>query len=208
MDFARGLGIRRERALEILLRGAARPVDAGRVSYRDAAERRRHFANIADFGLGRATALAIERGPKALGGPLAYGYGALASIARYRPTPIRVEIDGRAAYDGPAALVGVANGPYFGGGMHAAPNARHGDGEFEVLVVEGIGRRQLALDVLPKVYRGAHVDHPALHFFRGQSVTIDADGSFPLEADGEGLGDVPARVELLPRALSILAPAG
>ena len=209
-DFARGLGIRRARALDILLHGSARSVDAGRIDYRggDGAERRRHFINIADFGLGRATALASERGPKALGGTLAYLYGALASIARYRPTPIRLAVDGRAAYDGPGALVGVANGPYFGGGMHAAPKARHDDGLFDIFVVGGVGRRALATDLLPRVYRGAHLRHPAVRFFRGASVALDADGPFPLEADGEGLGDVPARVALLPRALSILVPAG
>src|SRR3712207_9546071 len=95
----------------------------------------------------------------------------------------------------------------FGGGMHAAPKARHDDGLFDVFVVEGVGRRTLATELLPRIYRGAHLRHAAVHFYRGASVAIDADGPFPLEADGEGLGDVPARVELLPRALSILAPA-
>ena len=109
-------------------------------------------------------------------------------------------------YDGPSALVAVANGPYFGGGMRAAPNARHGDGLFEILVLDGIGRRQLALDVLPKVYRGAHARHPALHFFQGRRVTLDADGPFPLEADGEGLGDVPAELAIVPGALRVLVP--
>jgi YegS/Rv2252/BmrU family lipid kinase len=206
-DFARGLGVRRDGAVAALLGGTVRTIDAGRVRYRDGdGERWRHFANIADFGLGRSTALAIERGPKRLGGTLAYLYGALTSIARYRPARVRVAVDGAEVYAGPSALVAVANGSYFGGGMHVAPHARHGDGRFEVLVVEGIGRRQLATDVLPKVYRGAHLNHPALHFFQGRRVTVDADGSFPLEADGEGLGDVPAELEIVPGALRILVP--
>ena len=38
------------------------------------------------------------------------------------------------------------------------------------------------------------------------NVTLDADGPFPLEADGEGLGDVPAEVEILPGALRVYVP--
>ncbi len=211
-DFARGLGIGRKRAIETLLRGAPRPIDAGHVRYHGegdeaGAERERHFINIADCGLGYETNRAIARGPKALGGPLAYLYGALSSIARYAPAVVRVAVDGQPVYSGPSAIVGVANGPYFGGGMHAAPKARHDDGLFDVFVLEGVTRRVLAGDLLPKVYRGAHLLHPALHFFRGTSVTVDADRPFRLQLDGDAVGDAPARFTLLPRALRVLTPA-
>ncbi len=209
-DFARGLGISGKVAIDVLLRGTARPVDVGRVAFHDdaGARRERHFINIADCGLGYETNLAIARGPKALGGTLAYLYGALSSIARYTPTVARVGVDGQPVYNGPSAIVGVANGPFFGGGMHAAPKARHDDGLFDVLVLEGVPRRVLIADLLPKVYRGAHLRHPAVHFFRGATVTVEADGPFLLQVDGDGVGDAPARFTLLPRALLVLTPAG
>jgi YegS/Rv2252/BmrU family lipid kinase len=206
-DFARGLGIGRETMFDALLRGRARAVDVGRVAFRDAAgaERERHFINIADLGLGYQTNLAVRRAPRALG-PAAYLYGALASIARYRPVEARVVVDGQPAYDGPVAIVGVANGPFFGGGMHAAPKARHDDGLLDVLVLEGVSRRALIADLLPRVYRGAHLRHPAVHFFRGEAVAVEAATPLMLQADGEGVGGAPARFSVLPRALRVLTP--
>jgi diacylglycerol kinase (ATP) len=209
-DFARGLGIPGgAAAIEVLLHGHPQPLDLGLATYRDAQGREvtRAFANVADFGLGPETSALIALGSTRLG-PAAYFLGALQAIAAFTPTPIRVEVDGATVYDGPSGMAVVANGSYFGGGMQVAPHAQPDDGEFEILVLDCVGRRTLVTDILPRIYRGTHIHHMAVHQARGRTVTIDATTPFPLELDGEIVGATPARFTLLPGALRVLVPEG
>lgn len=208
-DFARGLGIRSgAAALATLARGKERPIDAGRVAFFDAAgtERVRHFVNVADFGLGPATSEQTPRDHRRFG-TAAFLWGALVAIAGYAPVPARVEIDGVLAYEGPSSIVVVANGQRFGGGMRVAPKARLDDGLFDIVMLGAVTRRALLTGLLPRIYRGTHLRHPAVHLGRGAQVTVGATAPFPLELDGEVVGFAPARFEVLPCALRVLAPA-
>lgn len=207
-DFARGMGISGEAAaLEVLKRGHTRSLDLGIAMFRDGQGREatRAFANVADFGLGPETSDLIARGPKRLG-PAAYLYGALRAIAAFTPTPIRVEVDDEPIYDGPSGMAVIANSSHFGGGMRVAPRARVDDGLFEVLVLDCASRRTLVTEILPRIYRGAHLGHPAILQARGRAVTITASKPFPLEVDGEIVGATPAQFSLLPGALRVLVP--
>jgi diacylglycerol kinase (ATP) len=102
--------------------------------------------------------------------------------------------------------VAVANGRYFGGGMKIAPHARLDDGLLDILLLEHTSRRVLATELLPLVYRGAHPRHPAVHFYRGGAVSIEAGAPFPLELDGEVVGATPVTLAVARRALQVLAP--
>ncbi|HEX5501655.1 MAG TPA: diacylglycerol kinase family protein [Thermomicrobiales bacterium] len=209
-DFARCLGITRATALAAITDGAPRAVDVGRARFLapDGTPGERYFLNVADLGLGPRASLAIRRGPRRLG-PVAYLYGALAGIVAYAPEDVRVAVDGAPVFAGPAGLVAVANGEFFGGGMRLAPGARPDDGAFDVLTLAGTSRRALAADLLPRVYRGAHLGHPAVRLRRGRTVQIEACGPapWPFEADGEVVGTTPVTIEILPRAITVLTPA-
>ena len=92
--------------------------------------------------------------------------------------------------------------------MHVAPPARPDDGWLDVVVIAGLTRAQL-LAKLPKIYRGTHLDDPAVRCYRGRVLEIEGTPSaVRIEADGESLGSAPARVEIEPDALSVLGPAG
>ncbi len=205
-DLARGLGIPSgAAAITLLQRGQTRPLDLGLATFRDERgdEITRAFANVADFGLGPQTSRAITAGPKGLG-PAAYLYGALRAIAAYAPTPIRVTVDGATIHEGPSGLVAVANGSHFGGGMRIAPTARTDDGALDVLVLCDTTRRVLVGDLLPKLYSGAHLGHPAVRHARGSVVTVEGAMPFPLELDGEVVGTTPARFTVVRGAVRML----
>jgi diacylglycerol kinase (ATP) len=78
-----------------------------------------------------------------------------------------------------------------------------------VLTLAGTTRRALAIDLLPRVYRGAHLGHPAVRLHRGREVRVEACGGapWPLETDGEVVGTTPVTIAILPRAVEVLAPA-
>ena len=204
-DLRRTLDVPREpdAALAAIAAGRSTALDAGRVAYVDRAGREAvaYFANIASFGISGLTTELVNRAPKALGGRLSFLIGTLRAIASYRAAPVALRVDGELAHEGPLVLAAAANGRYFGGGMHVAPRARPDDGLLDVVVVPGFGKLRLAAE-LPRIYRGSHLDVPGVVWRRGASVEATPLGEPPwLEIDGEPLGRLPARVEILPKAL-------
>jgi YegS/Rv2252/BmrU family lipid kinase len=209
-DFLRTLGVPRElgRAIECLREGKPRPLDAGRARFVDASGRcvRAHFVNVASFGVSGRVVELVNRSRKPLGGRAAFLLGALRAIARHRSQPVRIRVDGELVHEGPLVLAAAANGRYFGSGMCIAPDARTDDGLFDVVAVGALGRAQL-LRKLPLIYRGAHLGDAAVRVWRGRSVEAEAmDGPVPVELDGEPLGRLPARFEMLPAALMLIGP--
>jgi diacylglycerol kinase family enzyme len=103
-------------------------------------------------------------------------------------------------------LAAAANGRFFGAGMFIAPEARTDDGLFDLIGVAGLGRTQL-LRKLPLIYRGAHLGDDAVRAWRGRCVEAEPlAGPVPVELDGEPLGRLPARFEMLPAALVLIGP--
>lgn len=211
LDFARSAGIPRDpvRALEILGSAKPRPVDAGRIAFRDreGRERRAGFLNVTSFGVSGLVVDLVNRAPKVLGARLSFLAGTLRALLRFRCRPVRLRLDGRVVFEGPLVLCAVANGGWFGGGMHVAPAARLDDGLLEVVVVRELSRPRLVAK-LATIYRGTHLDDPAVAHFRGRLLEAEAAaGEVPIEVDGDPLGCLPARVEIVPGAVSLLCPA-
>jgi diacylglycerol kinase (ATP) len=103
-------------------------------------------------------------------------------------------------------LAAAANGRYFGGGMLVAPQAHCDDGKLDVVVVAGLSKAQL-LTKLVRIYRGTHLADPAVESFRGRVIEAQGASEVRLEVDGEPVGCLPVRIEVLEGALSLLAPA-
>jgi YegS/Rv2252/BmrU family lipid kinase len=210
-DFARSLGLPREfePALDVIAAGHTRTVDAGRVHFRGrrGEERVAHFANVASMGLSALVTELVARTPALFGPTATFALGALGAIARFRSTHVQLRVDGELVHDAPLTLATGANGRWFGAGMQVAPEAKLDDGLLDVVVVKGLSRPAL-LAKLPKIYPGAHLRDPVVQLLRGRCIEADAPGGrVPIELDGEPLGTLPARIEVLPAALRVIAPA-
>jgi diacylglycerol kinase (ATP) len=57
------------------------------------------------------------------------------------------------------------------------------------------------LRVFPKVYRGTHINHPQIEILRGKTVEIAAAAI--AYADGERIGNLPLKANLIPHALKV-----
>ena len=196
-------------AIACIASGRAHPADAGRVQYvdEDGKDGVRYFANVASFGISAAVVEIVEHTTRRLGGGVAFLIGALRALLRCRGEHVSIRVDGEPVYEGPLVLGTAANGRYFGGGMQVAPGARIDDGLLDVVAVAGLPRTKL-LAKLPKIYRGTHLQDPAVTHCRGRVIEAVAEpGLVRLELDGEAIGTLPARCEVLPGALSIIGPA-
>ncbi len=89
-----------------------------------------------------------------------------------------------------------------------APMAQWDDGMLEVLWAGGVSRPRLLLDLIPRVYRGAHLGRPGVAHHTATSARVTSERELLLQVDGEVIGDVSLEVmfTVLPGALRVLAP--
>lgn len=210
-DFPRLFGITRpEQVVSVLRDGQVCRVDVGLIEYRSDGEqvRRRYFVNMADVGLGAATAASVSQSTKAFGGFLAYAIGAARTILRYRSRPLELWVDDRLVFQGRALMVALANGRFHAGGMRIAPMASVTDGQLEVFLLRECPRWQLLGTLFPAVYRGRHVGHPAVDHWQARRVTVLAPEPLPVEMDGEQPGTTNITATVISRAVAIRVPRG
>ena len=91
--------------------------------------------------------------------------------------------------------------------MKVTPAASVDDGLLDVCLVRPVPRLEV-LRMIPKTFRGRHVDHPAVSMYQTRRLEIDSQEPLSLWADGERITQTPARIEVVPRGLSVLVPAG
>lgn len=207
-DLARCLGIPygAEAALETALGDRARAIDMGRIEFaRGSRTVRRVFANIAEAGFGALAAGQMGKLGRYAGSALAYPMGILLALATYRAQPVRVVSDASEIRCRRLTLVAIANGKYFGRGMKPAPEAQVDDGWLDVVVLEGFTNA----DIVQKMGQfrvGAFSGYSGVHARRARSVEVHGPRTVLVEADGELLGHLPLRVELIARSLRVAVP--
>lgn len=172
------------------------PLDVGTVSTTSLSghTERRYFVNVAEAGLGAAVAARAERMSPRLG-QAKYFLGFWRTMPGFKLAQVRVQAD-RKVYEGPAYMVVVGNGQYYGGGMKISPRSYPGDAVLDVLVFKG--PKSDSFTMIPKIYRGDHIPNDHVEEFRVKhELVIEADRPLPIEADGEILGTTPATFGVL-----------
>lgn len=165
------------------------------------------FVNVAGFGFDAEVATRVNRMPKLpyIAGTLPYVAGVLQTLWQYRAPRMHITLDGQ-PLERAVFLVAVGNCASYGGGMRIVPDARPDDGAFDVCIVKDLSRLEV-LRLLPKLYSGGHVGHPAVELYRCRSLTADADFRVLCQADGELFGGLPAQFSVLPGALQCVTGA-
>jgi diacylglycerol kinase (ATP) len=196
-----------ERALAIVASGATRTIDLGRATYvaHSGEEESRLFLNIASCGLSGAVAERANRTSKRLGGTPSFLWATVATFAGWKNVGFKITMD-----DEQRELIAnntiVANGRYFGGGMHIAPDARPDDGLLDAIVFGDVGRLDLALN-MHRLYRGTILRHPKASHRLARTVSVETARPLPIEIDGEQPGVTPVRFEVVPAALRLRVPS-
>lgn len=212
-DFARGLGLPDgvDAMLERTAGSAVRMMDVGRISYIDdhGALASRHFINIASLGLSGHVDRAVNADKRKgrMPAKALFLWRTVTEFLNYRFDDVVITIDDGEPIEGRVALVAVANGPFFGGGMMIAPDASLDDGQFDIVILRAAGKVALMRDIR-LLYTGRHRSHPAVTILRGRKVLVEpaggaAEDSALVDIDGEAPGRIPAQFEIVPRALKL-----
>ncbi len=204
-DFIRSIGLppRYADACRRLLDPRRLLVDLGSVEYSvDGRREKRLFVNFAGLGFDAEVVRATTQRFKALGGLPSYLLGLLTTFLSYRTRDISLTVHGQTETRKLCTVV-IGNGRYGGGSMLVAPDADLADGLFDVVTIGDISKPDL-LWSLPRIYKGTHLSHPKVNVVRASEVTVDSAAGASIQADGELLGQTPARFTIMPSALNIL----
>lgn len=184
---------------EVLLEGIPRPIDLGRIGDR-------YFTTIVTLGFDSAVSQYVAEGhvPSFLRGAAAYVYAALVKLVRYRSPWVHLKGD-FGDYEGSLFLAATANTSRYGGRMKIAPSAVVDDGWLDVCLVEAVPRREV-VRMIPKVFSGKHLSHPAVSMKQTRRLEIESSEPLWLWADGEPIARVPATIEVVRHALSVVMP--
>jgi diacylglycerol kinase (ATP) len=208
-SFARSLGIPLDYngACNLLTSQNRTSIDVGVVEYTVAGEKlRRFFVNEADVGLGATVVEASKHITNYFGRKINYlphVMGGLASLISYKNKRITLRVEDEYEDVWNCAMVVIANGTHFGGGMRIAPDAKPNDGLLDMVIFGDIGKSEL-LKIWPMTYKGRHVSHEKVRLLKVRNVSIECADKILVEADGELLGEGPASFSVLPSALNIV----
>jgi len=210
-DFRRSFDLPLEvgKAAAIIAADRRRTIDVGRLDYTraDGTRALRMFANIASFGVSGVVDRLVNESGKRLG-RLSFMMATARATWSYKNQRVQLTFDGKDRVESTISTVAIANGQYFGGAMHVAPHAELDDGLFDVIAMGDFGFGDLVTSGR-RLYKGTHLSMAKVSSRRAKVIeaeAIEAGANVELDVDGEPLGRLPARFEIVPAALSMIVP--
>jgi len=192
-----GLGNGLERAIERLGHCVERRIAVGKLCSQDCGSR--YFLLMAGAGLDATIVTKVHAGLKARAGKLAYWAAGLGeffgTVAQFH-----AHIGGQQSQHGFVLVSRVRN---YGGDMEIASGASLLRHDFEVVLFEGSNPLRYAAYMTAVTLRQVK-SMPGVRTLRTQRVEFSGDAH--LQIDGEYAGRLPATLELVPDALTLLVP--
>ncbi len=203
-SFVRSVGIPRDyaRACSRLTSPRRLLIDVGLVRYKGQS---RFFTTMAGVGFDAAVVEAVKHLPEYFSGTnpyLPYIIEVPRTLFNYQSKSVTLHLSHKVEAISILSVV-AANGDYFGGGMHMAPQAKLNDGLLDVVIIGNISKFEL-LTKLPTIYKGTHINHPKVRIERTTHIAIESPERVLVQADGELLGEGPVSFWVVPAALSIV----
>jgi YegS/Rv2252/BmrU family lipid kinase len=201
---AGNLGIRRSprQAADVILAGATRAVDVGRLTTSTGT---RYFTVAAGAGFDAELMLRTPSHHKRAFGIGAYVATAVGLATTLTRAAVRIATDA-VTLETRAAMVLIANcRELIPGVLPLGPEIAPDDGVLDVVVMDAESLPGAAGVAWHLLLRRPHA-HAGITFLRARTVTLTADADLPVQADGELCGRAPLAIAIVPGGLTVLAP--
>ncbi len=195
-----GLGNNLQAAAASLSQCVAHRITIGRIQR---GSETRHFLSMAGAGFDADTVHRVRPKVKAKLGKVAYWITGFGQIVRPLPV-LEAHIDGRAY---PCAFALVSRVRNYGGDFEIARNVSLLDDSFEVALFEGTHGRHFVKYLLGMML-GRLEGMSGVSYLRADRVVLTGPAGTPvhIQTDGEYAGTLPATVDTVPDALTLLMP--
>jgi diacylglycerol kinase (ATP) len=189
-------------AEDVIRQNRQRRLDVARVRSEGIGER--FFINVATGGLGAEISDANDEELKKRWGKLSYLRASLEVARDFDVRDLTLYLDD-AERRVKAVNIAVGNCRYTGGGWPATPKANPEDGLLDVVVIEALGVADL-LELAPAALSESdYLDSDGVLFVRAKEIRVETQPpGLEFTADGEIIGNEPARFSILPQALNVL----
>ena len=99
----------------------------------------------------------------------------------------------------------VSNTPSIGGFKKMTPDAKYNDGLFDVVIFEKTNPL-IMLEIFTGMASGDHVNHPMVHYFKTNEISIDSDDDLTIDIDGEYGFKTPVNISIINKGIELLVP--
>jgi diacylglycerol kinase (ATP) len=205
-DFARSVQIGKDvgQLIQLLQNPNPKQVDIGRVTYTSPTNetQERYFINVADLGMGPQVVMKVMSSDRIFGSSFSYYFAILSTFLHYKVMEVHAIAD-EWKWKGKLRTMAIANGNYYGHGMNIAPDALPNDKLFDVFIAGNVS----ALFFMLKsnlLKQGKKVIHPEVLYRKTTAIELTSESPCAIEADGEILGLLPARIEMMKQTINFL----
>lgn len=178
-------------------------IDIGSTTFqKDGKESHAYFINVASAGMGPEVLNNMSSGKKRIGSAVAYYIAIVSTFWSYRCVPVTIKTSAW-QWSNRLRTLAIGNGKYFGHGLCIAPEAKPNDGMFSTFVCGAVS----VLDFIryTTTLKGSRkIIHPEIEYKAADKLELTSEWPCRIEADGELLGFLPARVEVMPGRIKFL----
>jgi len=204
-DFARTMNFKKDTAsiVNLFSRFSTRTIDIGKINFLNSStEKPRYFINIADIGMGPEVVARLLQSGRSFGTLAAYYTAIIRTFFTYRYVSVEAKTP-LWTWEGEIRALAIANGKYFGSGIGIAPDAIPDDGMFSCFIAGKVSLLDFILQQ-GRLRSGKRARHDAIEYYDATTLELHAKSAANIEADGELVGSLPVRIEILPKRLKVV----
>jgi YegS/Rv2252/BmrU family lipid kinase len=200
-DFARTLGLPDDLidAARASVHGQIRMLDVGTVNDRS-------FINAASIGVPADARKRINPGLKRALGAISYAVANWQSWHEMAPLALDISCGSEPAEKMKLRQLTITNGRYFGGGLRPSENKSPEDGLLHIFAIRDSVDTLSGLDIAAELLFGSVDNSGYALTMECDEIRIEGEDGAPILADGEIIGELPARFGIRPAVLPVFAP--
>lgn len=194
-----------DKLISLLKNFSPRTIDVGKVTYSsddNSRDRCSFFINEVSVGIGPEVVRRVANGKRMLGPAVEYYKNILLTFLHYKPKYVSA-VAPSWSWQGKMRSIALANGKYYGHGLCIAPESNPSDQMLNAFVCGNVSVFDF-IRYTGTLKRGEIVKHSEVHYKVTDRIELTSNEECPIEADGELLGKLPARIELSDRKIRFI----
>ena len=162
----------------------------------------KYFINVCSLGMGPEVVRRLVKSDRSLGPTITYLKAITETFFTHKPQKIHINASNW-EWQGKMRVLAIANGKSFGNSMYIAPEALPDDGLFSTFLAKDMALLKFLM-FLQLVKAKKKINSSAIMYNTSTTIEMSAPEPCPIEAEGEWMGWLPAKIEMLPKHINFL----